>query len=746
MHILAAIGLAAAVVWSIVFARRASLLATCTLVVAAGYVLPHAFWHASTGVATLTIDRLGVLGICALLVWHWRTGRLPARSLAVSDWILAALLGYLTLRCAITAPAPEFRPSVGPWWRVIAAFWMPAILYLAARVGVLDVRRWLGLLLGIAGLGTYLALTGLAEVTGQWWAVFPRFIANPELGTHFGRARGPALMSASMGVFLTVGFWAAWIAWPRASRLVRGTLLIAMPAMVAGVYFTYTRSTWLGMIGCAAVIPLLQLPKRQRIAAAAGAVVLGTVGLIAVGPHLLNLTRKDTDGSSSHSVYQRAAFAHVSLRMFQENPLFGCGVSRFYDRKLPYLAERGEYELESIRNLEHHNTLLSILVETGLTGFALFVALIGAWMKSAWDLVRWQPAGSWQRAHGLFSAGVIIAYLTTALFHDLTLSPTEHWLLFLCAGVSVALSTRRQVAADAVVSGNSWNLRRKPPRPAVSAVVSAAVSTPTTTISTPGRVALFGMQIDPVRLPTAVERVLRWCAVPRDGRCRYVVTPNVDHAVMYQTDGTLRQSYADASLVLADGAPVVWAARLLQQAVPERVAGSDLTPALFRRASQSRHPGQSPQRALRVFLLGAAPGVAERAKQNIETRWRGVQVVGTLSPPLGFEHDPVENEKILAAVAAVEPDLVVIGLGAPKQEVWISQYADRLEAKVALCAGATIDFLAGERSRAPVWMQRVGLEWCHRLLTEPRRLARRYFRDGLIFPRLVYRDWRESRT
>ncbi len=113
-----------------------------------------------------------------------------------------------------------------------------------------------------------------------------------------------------------------------------------------------------------------------------------------------------------------------------------------------------------------------------------------------------------------------------------------------------------------------------------------------------------------------------------------------------------------------------------------------------------------------------------------------------MSPPLGFERDEAENERILAAVAALKPDLVVLGLGAPKQELWIHAHADRLEAKVALCIGATIDFLAGEKRRAPRWMRRVGLEWFHRLSSEPGRLAKRYLRDAWVFPQLVWRDWR----
>ena len=254
------------------------------------------------------------------------------------------------------------------------------------------------------------------------------------------------------------------------------------------------------------------------------------------------------------------------------------------------------------------------------------------------------------------------------------------------------------------------------------------------------RVRLLGMDVDAIDMRAAVDRVWEWCRATGGQACRYVVTPNVDHVVMLRTNAALRAAYAGASLVLADGAPVVWASRLLRRPVPERVAGSDLAPALFNHARDAAGTSDGPP--LRVFLLGAAPGVADRAAARIESRWPGVSIVGTLSPPLGFERDAAENERILAAVAAADPDLLLLGLGAPKQELWISEHAPRLRAKAALCVGATIDFLAGEKRRAPRWMQRLGLEWFHRLATEPRRLAARYARDAWIFPRLVWRDWR----
>jgi N-acetylglucosaminyldiphosphoundecaprenol N-acetyl-beta-D-mannosaminyltransferase len=188
--------------------------------------------------------------------------------------------------------------------------------------------------------------------------------------------------------------------------------------------------------------------------------------------------------------------------------------------------------------------------------------------------------------------------------------------------------------------------------------------------------------------------------------------------------------------VLADGSPVVVASRLLRRPLPERVAGSDLVPAVFEQANKGG------EKELRVFLLGAGPGVASRAALAIEQRWPNVEVVGTYSPPLGFENDDNENERILSMIAEAGPELLLVGLGAPKQELWVQRHAPRIQAKAALCVGATIDFLAGEKSRSPVWMRRLGLEWLHRLSTEPSRLAKRYLRDAWIFPQLVWREWR----
>lgn len=259
----------------------------------------------------------------------------------------------------------------------------------------------------------------------------------------------------------------------------------------------------------------------------------------------------------------------------------------------------------------------------------------------------------------------------------------------------------------------------------------------------PQTIHLFGMKIDSLRLEQATNRVMDWCREEPNIEsmgCRYVVTPNVDHAVMFQHHEGLQKSYEKAAMVVADGAPLIAASRLLGKSLPERVAGSDLGPQVIAEASKRYSEGHC--KSLRLFLLGAGPGVADRAAKKITKQFPGIEIVGTYCPPLGFEKDETENQRTLDAVKVAKPDLLLIGLGAPKQELWIHQHYQEIDAKVALCIGATIDFLAGEKKRSPEWMQRSGLEWAHRLLSEPRRLAGRYARDAWIFPQLVWGEMR----
>jgi len=249
------------------------------------------------------------------------------------------------------------------------------------------------------------------------------------------------------------------------------------------------------------------------------------------------------------------------------------------------------------------------------------------------------------------------------------------------------------------------------------------------------QISLFGITIDTLDMDETVSRIASW--VDESSSCRYVVTPNVDHIVKLDKDATFKKAYVEASLVVTDGKPVVMASRLLRKPIPGTVPGSDLVPALFTYFNQQK-------KSLTVYLLGAMPGVAEKAASKIHATWPNVHVVGVFSPAFGFEKSVTESMEIVDKLCKAKPDIVVFGVGAPKQEVWANQYAARINAKVILCVGATIDFIAGEKARAPIWVRKIGMEWLHRMLSEPKRLFRRYIHDAVIFPQLVYQEWKKK--
>ncbi len=225
-------------------------------------------------------------------------------------------------------------------------------------------------------------------------------------------------------------------------------------------------------------------------------------------------------------------------------------------------------------------------------------------------------------------------------------------------------------------------------------------------------------------------------ALVRAGQGGSVFTPNVDHVVLAETDLAFRGCYRNASLRLADGMPLVWASRLYGERVPEKVSGSDLILPLMRRAAQ---------RGWRVFLLGAGPGVGEKAARILRSQ-RGVNVVGVAAPMLTGAGSAAQRAEIVAQIRSAAPQLVVVGFGAPKQELFIDAVREELGPAVALGLGACIDFIAGNVPRAPPWLSRNGLEWLYRLCREPRRLWRRYLLRDPQFARILWRGFWERRS
>lgn len=215
----------------------------------------------------------------------------------------------------------------------------------------------------------------------------------------------------------------------------------------------------------------------------------------------------------------------------------------------------------------------------------------------------------------------------------------------------------------------------------------------------------------------------------------WVITVNLDILRRCVRDREFAELAQQATLRVADGMPLVWGSRLKGTPLPERIAGSSLMRPICEEAG--RH-GRS------IFLLGGAPGTADAAARNVRETTANLDVVGTHCPALGFEQRPQDLKAIASALREAQPDIVFVALGSPKQERLIAQLKEQLPHAWWLGVGISFSFLAGEVRRAPIWMQRMGLEWFHRLIQEPRRLARRYLVDGLPFAiRLFVRSVRE---
>ena len=230
------------------------------------------------------------------------------------------------------------------------------------------------------------------------------------------------------------------------------------------------------------------------------------------------------------------------------------------------------------------------------------------------------------------------------------------------------------------------------------------------------RVAILGVPFDRIGLGEAVAAIE---AMAASGRPHYVVTPNADFLAQARTDNELRCVLANADLSLCDGTPLVWASRLLGSPLPERVAGSDLVPALLETAAR---------KGLRVYFLGASEEASAEAALRVQQQHATLVIAGRYSPPFR-ELTAQDNDEIKRKIREARPDLVLVAFGCPKAEKWIAQNYRELGAPVMIGVGATIDFLAGRVRRAPRWMGRVGVEWLFRLAQEPRRLWRRYTRE-----------------
>lgn len=453
----------AGLAWAAVFLLRGRLIDGCLGLLLAIACFGHPFFHVESGLP-LTIDRaaLGFLLVACFVQRTLRQTRRPGWLL--TDMMLVAFLGWLLLSFVAGLAQGGATPPLTAFWQFFLGYGTPALLYFLARHGQVDRPQIWRVHAALAAFGVYLGLTGILEIAKLWPLVFPRYIADPTIGLHFGRARGPMIHSVSYGLYLCTCLGAAWmLAW-RWGLSRRGQLLVlgGLPVILAGIYLSYTRSVWIG--AGLAVLTVLSLTLRGvwRPLFWGTAVCGGALLLATQLDNLMGFKREFTEAETRDSAQVRQVFAYVSWLMFQDRPLTGVGFGQFRTAKLPYLADRAsELRLQAIRDWVHHNNFLGILTETGLVGLALFLSLGAVWIRVAWRGWTSTEMPAWGRTHCLLFLAVLGVWAAQLAFHELSFSPIDNALVFFLAGLSASLVEvylpAPQVAAVALPA-EDWNL------------------------------------------------------------------------------------------------------------------------------------------------------------------------------------------------------------------------------------------------------------------------------------------------
>ena len=239
--------------------------------------------------------------------------------------------------------------------------------------------------------------------------------------------------------------------------------------------------------------------------------------------------------------------------------------------------------------------------------------------------------------------------------------------------------------------------------------------------------ALLNTYINNVTMPETIAAIEQMIEADKKS---YVVAINVDVVMKIEEDSYLKKVVDNADMVLVDGKPLVWISKLHGKPLKAKISGSDLVPLLCEVAAEKGY---------KIFIIGGKDGIAEQAKEKLENRLQKIKIVGTYAPPFVFEKNESELDKINQMISEAHPDLLIACFGCPKQEKWIYENIEKYNAKVSVCAGATVDFLAGNVKRAPRWMSDHGLEWFYRFTQEPKRMFKRYFVDDTKIVKLIFK-------
>ena len=435
------IGLLIVVAWGGLLLVRGGPIVGALLVLLAGTCFGHPFFNVPLGRIPLTADRLLLVVLVAQYLLYRRWGWIGAKPVGAADYLLFGFIAVLVLSTLMHDF--HFRNEL-PLSQLLFYFLMPVALYWVVRGSEFDSRSVAWLFGSLVVFGVYLAVTAVAETHQQFWLVYPKYIASSDFRDFLGRARGPLLNPVGNGMLLALSTCAAVIWWPATNRCYRGLILAALAVLAWGMYSTLTRSVWMGAAGGLLVVCTAVLPTRWRVFAVGSAAVAAAI-VLSVGWDNLMAFKRDQDASAedtADSVRLRPILATVAWHMFLDRPLFGCGYGQYLQEVPDYLSDRTtELPLERARPYVQHNAFLAMLVETGLVGLGLFLALLVVWTRAAWRLCKHAAAPIWARQTALLFLAFMGIYLPNAMFHEVSIIPMINMVLFFLGGAIMSLSS-----------------------------------------------------------------------------------------------------------------------------------------------------------------------------------------------------------------------------------------------------------------------------------------------------------------
>jgi O-antigen ligase len=445
--------------WTLVFWVRGGLLAGVLAAVFGAIVLGYPVFRQPLGFIELTLDR----ALCFLMVGQyalWRLLHREVRRPAAVDYVLLALVGWLTISTILFPPLTG--PAIG---KLLCYYLIPTAVYFVARQSVTGERGATAILIFFAALGAYLALTAVAENREAWSFVFPTYIGTAKFPEFLGRARGPLLNPAGNGLLIVTSCAAAFALWGMVNRAWRPLLVALVGLMLGGTFLTLTRSVWMGAALSIGLTAALYLPRRATIGLAA-------IGFAALLPlvfanwdDVLSLKRdRGMDAAASaDSVRLRPILAYIAYEMFLDHPVAGCGLGGYSDAAVDYVHDRSiDLPLQKGLSYVQHNVILGLLTETGLLGAGLFVALLVLWSKSAWRLWSSSEVPPQQRQLGFLFLVLLVNYLVNGMFQDVAIIQAVNVVLFFVAGAMQGVATSHQKVAPAkprllaAANGTEW--------------------------------------------------------------------------------------------------------------------------------------------------------------------------------------------------------------------------------------------------------------------------------------------------